>query len=279
MKLIALTLAAIAFSGSSKARDKAENTPAKPAKPTEPLTPPQLADAVQLSEEEKELLAEKTKVDEKKEKLLPLKEKVETAKKELEEAESKLKAASARRQGVQTAIAMSDGMRKDDEAKLQQNLNEKTELENKAEDAAETSSKNFAEAKNAYNSAWIEMANAEKERRLKGHSADNKMQTKVALGSWKVTTTEAKLAESEAALAKAKKILQNLEKTPFGAKAEEDAKKDIESNTAKVSKCKKDHEVAKTEVAEASKTKKAVEKMLVDFRKEYTAFVDQNQRY
>jgi len=256
MKLILFAFAAIAFSGSSKAKTRDEATPSEPEKPV-PQTKPQPVPqpvvpipepAVELSAEEKAnpvaaFDAMKTKVNGHKKTLTPLKKNVNDLENGLVNAKATAKEAKKTRENEAKSCAVIRELASPQTEKLKNDLKEREESLKQAKEAEEEANQHVksldtrvTEAQKAFNEVLDQMVAAEHELRSKGPLLVQKANEIAESKKQEAKKAGEAVAESKKALEKQRQIKANLEngKASFLSEAaKKAAMDDAEVNIAK----------------------------------------------
>lgn len=310
MKLIAFALAAIAFTGSSRAKDKAENTPAEPEKPKAPSNPPAktpqlpLEDAVRLSEQEKADPINsfgdlKKKYEEQKNVLIGAKKRVMAAKWKLvankQLAEEAQKATKAALQSF-TLLNELDEQPKESEKPNKNQRKAETEAakkfwkkaqekEEKANQTVAETAMLVSEAQKAFNEELDKALVADHELRSKGPLLVQRANEIAELQKQKADEAKESVAESKKAVQKQQNILDNLPKNKFDLspealeKTREEAGNKKEAEAKKLDKAEEVLGVAQAKSAKASEDADALKKKLSSHTKDSESFRKSNQRY
>lgn len=301
MKLIAFALAAIAFSGSSKSRESADNNPVEPAKPAEPAkpvdqpsntTPPLPVQDVQISKEEKALLALRTTVQDQEHKLILSKTKAETEIKAFKDAQSMAKLAEKERKDAENKLwqmsqilepKSEDGKAKLEarEQELKAEVAQKRELEKKAIENEQTSKTRAIDAKAAYNEELGKMDAALRDFKVK---ADRLVQTaneNAKSSAWKTKSAEVELRNSQEALKKPLKMVENYKQFPAMGTPQDrvDADKMVAAAKAKIAEHEAALAVAQSEETAAKNIAKDLQSKRSEYDEYYKNFMKQHKNY
>jgi len=291
MKLIVFALAAIAFSGSSKGKNKGVQ-PTSPASEAtiKPPQPPQPHPEVKLSEEEKAnpfgaFDTMKKTVDGQKGKLRPLKQNVENLEQRLDNVKKIAEKAKKEREATYNKYAHLQSL--DDKSlageldKLKDELVKLKESEEEKYEEVKRFEARVTKAKSTFNEAWDQLVASELELRSKGPLLVQRANEIAKEEEQRVEKAKQDVAESEEALKKSKKIVEGHEKHPELSSEElkRDAKKRLDENQRIHDKNQLAARDAQEKAKKASKGAKDLEKERLAYAELYKSFFSSNKKY
>jgi len=276
MKLIVFALAAIAFSGSSKGKNKGVQ-PTSPASEAT-IKPPQPQPEVKLSEEEKAnpfgaFDTMKKTVDGHKGKLTPFKQNVERSEMALDDVKKIAEQAKKEREATYNRYAHLQSLEDESLAGELENLkNELVKLKESEEEKYENVKRSEArvtKAKSTFNETWDQLVASELELRSKGPLLVQRANEIAKEEEQKVEKAKQDVAESEEALKNSKKIVEGHEKHPelSSEKLMRDAKKRLDEN-------KRIHDKNQLAARDAQEKAKKASKGAKDLEKERSAYAE-----
>lgn len=288
MKLIVFALAAIAFSGSSKGKNKGVQ-PTSPASQAT-IKPPQPHPEVKLSEEEKAnpfgaFDTMKKTVDGQKGKLRPLKQNVENLEQGLDNVKKIAEKAKKEREATYNKYAhlqsLDDKSLAEELDKLKDELVKLKESEEEKYEEVKRFEARVTKAKSTFNEAWDQLVASELELRSKGPLLVQRANEIAKEKEQKVEKAKQDVAESEEALKKSIKIVEGHEKHPEVSSEElkRDAKKRLDENKRIHDKNQLAARDAQEKAKKASKGAKDLEKERLAYAELYKSFFSSNKKY